>query len=446
MISRFWNTASAVPSYHWSSATCWLAGRMSKLSLRSVRRKVQPRWRWRIRLWALYCVATPMRRMPELSALESAKSMIRAVPPKCTAGLARRSVSSRSREPRPPASTSASVLRARPPGPKWTPFPFAASALATASLPLGSAGPRPGGVLPVSCGKNVPDAFWLRDAGAPPAAVQQAAPLVGEDQPSAADDLGLDPLRRVLLEDALDRVGLARVVQRHDQADPAGAELLIVGVVDAVVEQPAGRAARRPAGRRPGERRHRHAAQHAARGDGDAGRERGPDIGRDHGHEAGERAGLVALDRFLARGRRVGRGLRLLLDLAQRQAELGLDRVAGAEQAHLRALDAVALERVHRPLEVAPVAEDADDLEPGGAVHPYLSLPVPSGVASGAMPGPCSTRSWVCSRPPLSVSRNSSARPIRSQMLAAGPSWPCSPRLLRQRSSSARLRSAGSSG
>ena len=39
--------------------------------------------------------------------------------------------------------------------------------------------------------------------------------------------------------------------------------------------------------------------------------------------------------------------------------------------------------------------EDADDLEPGGAVHPYLSLPVPSGVASGAMPGPCNTRSWV---------------------------------------------------
>ena len=64
------------------SETRWLAGRMSKLSLRSGRRKFQPRCRWRIRLCALYWVATPMRRMPELSALESAKSMIRVLPPK----------------------------------------------------------------------------------------------------------------------------------------------------------------------------------------------------------------------------------------------------------------------------------------------------------------------------------------------------------------------------
>jgi len=55
---------------------------MSKLSLRSVRKKFQPRWRWRIRLWALYWVATAMRRMPEFSALESAKSMMRDLPPK----------------------------------------------------------------------------------------------------------------------------------------------------------------------------------------------------------------------------------------------------------------------------------------------------------------------------------------------------------------------------
>ena len=38
--------------------TRWLAGRMSKLSLRSGRRKFQPRCRWRIRECALYCVAT----------------------------------------------------------------------------------------------------------------------------------------------------------------------------------------------------------------------------------------------------------------------------------------------------------------------------------------------------------------------------------------------------
>jgi hypothetical protein len=55
---------------------------MSKLSLRSGRRKFQPRCRWRIRLCALYWVATPIRRMPELIALDSAKSMIRVDPPK----------------------------------------------------------------------------------------------------------------------------------------------------------------------------------------------------------------------------------------------------------------------------------------------------------------------------------------------------------------------------
>ena len=82
MMSMFWKTASAVPSYHWVSETRWLAGRMSKLSLRSGRRKFQPRCKCRIRLCALYCVATPMRRMPELIALDSAKSMIRALPPK----------------------------------------------------------------------------------------------------------------------------------------------------------------------------------------------------------------------------------------------------------------------------------------------------------------------------------------------------------------------------
>ncbi len=64
----------------------------------------------------MYCVATAIRRMPELIAFESAKSMIRDLPPKKTAGLARLSVSSRSLEPRPPASTYAMALRASP----WT--------------------------------------------------------------------------------------------------------------------------------------------------------------------------------------------------------------------------------------------------------------------------------------------------------------------------------------
>ena len=48
----------------------------------SGRKKFQPRCKWRIRLCALYCVATAMRRMPELSALDKAKSMMRDLPPK----------------------------------------------------------------------------------------------------------------------------------------------------------------------------------------------------------------------------------------------------------------------------------------------------------------------------------------------------------------------------
>ncbi len=56
-----------------------------------------------------------MRRMPEFSAFDSAKSMIRVLPPKYTAGFARVSVSSSSRLPRPPASTNAIVSRASRP-------------------------------------------------------------------------------------------------------------------------------------------------------------------------------------------------------------------------------------------------------------------------------------------------------------------------------------------
>src|SRR3954462_10361722 len=100
------------------SETRWLAGRMSKLSLRSGRKKFQPRCRCRIRLCALYWVATQMRRMPELMALDRAKSMMRDLPPKNTAGLARRSVSSMRRLPRPPARTKAMAERERLPKPR----------------------------------------------------------------------------------------------------------------------------------------------------------------------------------------------------------------------------------------------------------------------------------------------------------------------------------------
>ena len=92
-------------------------------SLNRPSRNDQPRWTCRIRLCALYWVATPMRRMPEFTQFDSVKSMIRNLPANGTAGLARQSVSGPSREPRPPASTTASVFRAsREPAGPWSSF------------------------------------------------------------------------------------------------------------------------------------------------------------------------------------------------------------------------------------------------------------------------------------------------------------------------------------
>ncbi len=108
MMSRFWNTASAVPRYQLSSMRC-CAGQRSMNSLISPRRKPQPRCRCRNSECALYCVTTAMRRMPEFRQFDSAKSMIRYLPPKWTAGLTRLLVSAPSRVPRPPASTIARV-------------------------------------------------------------------------------------------------------------------------------------------------------------------------------------------------------------------------------------------------------------------------------------------------------------------------------------------------
>src|SRR3982751_4201975 len=65
-----------------------------------------------MRLCDWYCVAMPMRRMPELRQVESAKSMMRNLPPKGTAGFARHSVSGPRRAPRPPARTMDTVCRA----------------------------------------------------------------------------------------------------------------------------------------------------------------------------------------------------------------------------------------------------------------------------------------------------------------------------------------------
>ena len=58
MISMFWKRASAVPAYQVSPERCE-AGRISKPSLRSGRKKFQPRCRCRIRLCALYLGRDP---------------------------------------------------------------------------------------------------------------------------------------------------------------------------------------------------------------------------------------------------------------------------------------------------------------------------------------------------------------------------------------------------
>ena len=68
--------------YQCVSSIRWEAGRMSRYSFRSARKKFQPRWQWRMRECALYWVATAIFRMPELSAFDSAKSMMRVLPPK----------------------------------------------------------------------------------------------------------------------------------------------------------------------------------------------------------------------------------------------------------------------------------------------------------------------------------------------------------------------------
>jgi len=53
----------------------------------------------RIKEWDLYCVATPIRRIPELTQFDRGKSIIRNFPPKGTPGLARQAVNSFRRDP-----------------------------------------------------------------------------------------------------------------------------------------------------------------------------------------------------------------------------------------------------------------------------------------------------------------------------------------------------------
>ena len=77
----------------------------------SPRRKPHPRCTWRISECALYCVSTPIRRMPELMQFDNVKSMIRKQPPNGTAGFVRHAVSSpnRRRARRPTRAPSCDV-------------------------------------------------------------------------------------------------------------------------------------------------------------------------------------------------------------------------------------------------------------------------------------------------------------------------------------------------
>jgi hypothetical protein len=60
--------------------------------------------------WGRYCVKIMTSATPELTQLESVKSMIRYLPANGTAGFARLSVSTPRREPSPPARMTARVL------------------------------------------------------------------------------------------------------------------------------------------------------------------------------------------------------------------------------------------------------------------------------------------------------------------------------------------------
>ena len=85
-------------TYGWSIRTPpWLRSRSQGL----------PRPTWSLSERGLYWVSTTTLSTPELTQLDSAKSMIRYLPPKGTAGLARTELRMESRSPSPPARITA---------------------------------------------------------------------------------------------------------------------------------------------------------------------------------------------------------------------------------------------------------------------------------------------------------------------------------------------------
>jgi hypothetical protein len=101
MWRRLWRTASAVPWNQLSpSSVCSAASTETKPDEKMSNLYV--RLRWRFRLSELNCVSTKIRRTFEFKQLLIGMSIRRYFPPIGTAGFERRSVSGKSRVPRPP--------------------------------------------------------------------------------------------------------------------------------------------------------------------------------------------------------------------------------------------------------------------------------------------------------------------------------------------------------
>ena len=115
MASRLAATASAVPRYHSRARPRATKGCRMRMppTLRS-RSQGRPAPMWSFSESGAYCVRTRTLVRPELTQLESVKSMMRYLPPNGTAGLARTPDRSERRSPSPPARTTASVRLTHP--------------------------------------------------------------------------------------------------------------------------------------------------------------------------------------------------------------------------------------------------------------------------------------------------------------------------------------------
>src|SRR3954454_24437954 len=110
MTLKFWRTASAVPRYHSATRPRAMYGwRSFTPPLLRSRSHGRPSPMWSLSERGLYCVRTTTLSISELTQFDSVKSMIRYLPPKGTAGLARTDERIGRRSPSPPARMTAIV-------------------------------------------------------------------------------------------------------------------------------------------------------------------------------------------------------------------------------------------------------------------------------------------------------------------------------------------------